>query len=93
MKIISIEKTAIDNFMKKWPCSGLHNIDHILTAFDNEGNLIDMDAFNDVSETEQTDYSDYDGTGAMLALLAEAYEHATRNSQPANMINTGYMYK
>ena len=48
MKIISIEKTAIDNFMKTWPCSGLHKIDHILTAFDDEGNLVDMDAFNDV---------------------------------------------
>ena len=93
MKIISIEKTAINNFMKTWPCSGLHNIDHILTAFDDAGNLVDMESFNDALETEQTAYTDYDGTGAMVALLAEAYEHATKNPQSDNMINTGYMYK
>jgi hypothetical protein len=93
MKIISIEKTAIDNFMKTWPCSGLHKIDHISTAFDDEGNLVDMEAFNDVLEREQTDYYDYEGSGAMPELLLEAYEHATRNKQPSNMINTGYMYK
>jgi len=93
MKIISIEKTAINNFMETWPCSGLHNIDHIITAFDNEGNLLDMEAFNDVSEKEQTDYDDYEGSGALPVLLSKAYVNAKHNEQPLNLIDTGYTYK
>ena len=86
MNIITIEKSAIDRFCKSWPCHGFPaNLDLIVFATNN-GNLIDLelcDAQNNVIES-----NDYEGSGAMPALLADAEENAIKQPLPENCIAT-----
>tara|TARA_R100000781_G_C4075872_1_gene126060 strand:- start:746 stop:1024 length:279 start_codon:yes stop_codon:yes gene_type:complete len=76
MKIITIEKSAIDRFCKSWPCHGFpSNLDLIVFAT-NDGDLIDLELC-DAQENVITS-TDYEGSGAMPALLAAAEENAIR---------------
>ena len=84
MKIITIEKSAIDRFCKSWPCHGLpENLDLIVFAT-NDGNLIDLELC-DAQENVITS-TDYDGSGAMAALLAAAEENAMQQPLPEGCI-------
>ena len=78
MKIIRIEKTAIQKFMKTWPCSGLDNINHIIACIDHDASLIDLEAYADEKETTLINYDDYEGSGAMSVLLQEAFENCKK---------------
>ena len=74
LKIVSIEPCAIEEFMKTWPCSGLHNVHHVTACFSSDGDLVDYEAYRDEQETEFVDVQDYDGGGAMSALLDDAFK-------------------
>ena len=81
LKIVSIEPCGITEFMKTWPCSGLHNVHHVTACFSSDGDLVDYEAYQDEQETEFVDVQDYDGGGAMSALLDDAFNfsHAIKN--------------
>ena len=94
IKVVTIEPCAIAEFMKSWPCSGLHNVNHIVAAFkmfEHYGELIDLDAWQDNEEKRPVDKDDYDGSGAMPALLYNAFKHS-RNIAPPEML-PNYVYK
>ena len=92
IKVVTIEPCAIKEFMKSWPCSGLHNIHHLIAAFDERnGDVIDLDAWQDNEETRPVDKDDYDGSGAMPVLLDDAFKHS-RNIAPPEMLSN-YVYK
>ena len=85
-KVISIEPCAIKKFMRSWPCSGLHNIHHITACFYGS-DLVDFDAFNDEAETQLTNGDDFEGTGAMPALLIDAVTHCIEINYPGILIS------
>ena len=74
LKIIQIEQNTIDAFCKSWPCSGLHNVHHIIVALQ-DGELVDIDAFCDEGENDPIDIEDIDGN-ALSALIYDADENA-----------------
>ena len=94
LKIVSIEPCAIVEFMKTWPCSGLHNVHHVTACFSADGDLVDYEAYRDEQETEIVDTQDYDGGGAMSALLDDAFKfsHAIKN-QPGLIDTYTYVLK
>tara|TARA_B100000287_G_scaffold325394_1_gene309548 strand:+ start:277 stop:573 length:297 start_codon:yes stop_codon:yes gene_type:complete len=94
LKIVSIEPCAIVEFMKTWPCSGLHNVHHVTACFSADGDLVDYEAYQDEQEMEPVDVQDYDGTGAMSALLEDAYKfsHAIKN-EPGLIATHRYVLK
>ena len=75
IKIISIEKTAIQKFIQTWPCSGLDKIHHITACFSGDGSLVDLEAYADEKETTPVNHDDYEGSGAMPVLLQEAFKN------------------
>ena len=93
MKIITIEKSAIDKFCQSWPCHGFpENLDLIVAAFDNDGDLIDLELC-DKHDTTIDDNTSYEGSGAMPALL----ENAQRDAKlimppPGTILNNNYIY-
>ena len=94
LKIVSIEPCAIEEFMKTWPCSGLHNVHHVTACFSSDGDLVDYEAYRDEQETEFVDVQDYDGGGVMSALLDAAFKfsHAIKN-QPGLIDPYTYVLK
>ena len=90
LKIVSIEPCAIKHFMTKWPCSGLQNIHHITACFDGP-DLINMEVFNNESETEVTNNNDFYGTGAMPALLENAFKYSIKIQHSPDLIDQGYI--
>jgi len=90
-KIVSIQPCAIKKFMRSWPCSGLHNIHHITACF-HGSDLVDLDAFNDEAETQLTNGDDYEGTGAMPALLDDAVAHCVKIKVLPGMLEGGYRF-
>ena len=92
IKVISIEQTAIKRFMETWPCSGLGNIHHITSCFDDKGNLVDLESFADEYEKVEIHPNEYEGTGAMPTLLHEAFENCKEIATPENFINKLFTY-
>ena len=90
IKIVSIEQCAIKDFMSRWPCSGLDNIHHITACFQGS-DLIDMEVFNDEFETELTDNNDFYGTGAIEALLEDAFKYSVKVQHSVKLIDQGYI--
>lgn len=42
MRTIKVTRSAIEAFMRVWPCSGLQRVRSITADFDNDGNLVDL---------------------------------------------------
>ena len=96
MKIISIEKTAIQKFMQTWPCSGLHHIHHITACFADDGDLVDFEAYADEKETIPVNHYGYDcsiGSGAMPVLLQEAFENCKELPRVLSSIQSSFVYE
>ena len=93
MKIVSIEKTAIQKFIQNWPCSGLHNIHHITACFDDYGYCVDLDAYADEKETIPVNVFGYDGSGATSILLQEAFENCKEQPRVPNSIQSSFVYE
>ena len=102
IKVIEIQRTAIDRFKQSWPCHGIHNdVDLIMAAFA-DGDLIDFDLIDaDDVELERARYSMtfagegfyHEATGAMAALLQDAERYAIKRPTAPGMIDGGYIYK
>jgi hypothetical protein len=94
LTIVSIEPCAIDEFMETWPCSGLHNVHHVTACFAADGDLVDYEAYTDEQESELVDVQEYDGSGAMSALLDDAFRfsHEIKN-QPGLIATYRYVLK
>ena len=91
MKIITIEREAIDTFKVSWPCHGLpENLDLIVAAFAPNGDLVDYDLCDKNDNVIETD--SYEGSGALPALLDDAQQHATKNPVIPGTISTGYTF-
>ncbi len=91
MKIITIEREAIDTFKDSWQCHGLpENLDLIVAAFAPNGDLVDYDLCDKNDNVIETD--SYEGSGALPALLDDAQQHATKNPVIPGTISTGYTF-
>ena len=94
IKTVTVEPCAIAEFMKSWPCSGLHNVHHLIAAFDERnGDLIDIEAYQDDEETRRVNPDDYDQSGAMPALLDDAFKHSRNTAPPEMLPHNVYDYK
>lgn len=95
MKIISIEKTAIQKFMQTWPCSGFDNIHHITACFADDGDLVDLEAYADENENQLIIHAcyGYEGSGAMPVLLQEAFENCKEQPRVPNSIQSSFVYE
>lgn len=92
-KIISIEKSAIADFMHNWPCSQLNNIHHITAIFNENGELIDLEVYVDEAEDIFIDAEGYYGSGAMPELLREAFLNCQELPTPYGTISNNYIYE
>jgi len=73
MKIIEIQPETIKSFCKEWPCSGLDKVDHIVAAFEDNGQLVDYDCCDKLSNLIK---NTWEGSGALPALLNDAKQNA-----------------
>jgi hypothetical protein len=85
MRIITIERSAIDQFKSIWPC---HNIpdsaDLIVAAFAPNGDLMDYEISDDADKV----ILDNEVAGATLsALFDDAKEHAVNTAPQANLLD------
>ena len=62
MKIITISPESLECFKQSWPCNGIpEEVDGIVVAFDDNGDLVDYEAFNsndipiDLAENDNVD--------------------------------------
>jgi hypothetical protein len=85
VRIISIERSAIDQFKSVWPC---HNIpddaDLIVTAFATNGDLVDYEICNDA---DKVIVDNEDAGAALCALFDDAKEHAVNTTPQANLLD------
>ena len=91
IKVVEIQRTAIDRLAKFGPCHGIPaDLDLIMAAFD-DGELIDLELIDaDDVEIEGCQY--YVGE-ALAALLQDAERYATKRPTAPGMIDGGYIYK
>ena len=91
MKIITIERKAIDDFKASWPCHGLpEHLDFIAAAFASNGDLVDYDLSDKNDAIIETD--SYEGSGALPALFEDAQKHATENPVIPGTIRSGWTF-
>ncbi len=90
MRIITIERSAIDQFKSVWPC---HNIpdtaDLIVTAFAPNGDLMNYEICNDDDEV----IVDNDDAGAALCVLFDDAKARAVNTQPQANIMNNWVYR
>lgn len=90
MKIIIIEKTAIDRFKSEWPCHGISdNVDFVVAGFHN-GDLFDIDVCDEADVTLNSD--EYEGE-AFTALLNDAQRDAVEPKIIPGTIPGAWVYK
>tara|TARA_E500000331_G_scaffold289020_1_gene284643 strand:- start:591 stop:872 length:282 start_codon:yes stop_codon:yes gene_type:complete len=91
IKVVEIQRTAIDLFKKYWPCHGLPaDLDLIMAAFD-DGDLIDLELID--ADDVQIEACEYEQTGALAALLRAAEQYASKRPTAPEMIDGGWIYK
>ena len=91
IKVIEIQRTAIDRLIKFWPCHGIPaDLDLIMAAFDN-GDLIDLELID--ADDVEIEACQYEETGALAALLQDAERYASERPTAPGMIDGGYVYK
>ena len=91
IKVIEIQRSAIDRFKKSWPCHGIpHDVDLIMAAFD-DGDLIDLELVD--ADDVQIEACQYEETDALAALLRAAEQYASKRPTAPEMIDGGYVYK
>ena len=94
MKIVEIQPETIETFRQQWPCSGLDAVHHIVAAFADNGDLIDLECC-DKNSTEiiaNDGATPWQGSGALPALLDDAKHHARIVSMPAGTIGPIWKY-
>ena len=90
MKIITIEKTAIDRLKAEWPCHGISDkVDFVVAAFHN-GDLVDIDVCDETDVILNSD--EYDGA-AFTALLHDAQRDAVEPKIIPGTIPGAWVYK
>ena len=90
MKIITIEKTAIDRFKSGWPCHGINDqVDFIVAGFHN-GDLFDLEVCDAADIVLGADA--YDGE-AFSALLNDAQRDAVEPRIIPGTIPGAWVYK
>ena len=89
MRIIHITPSAVERLCESWPCHNLDGVDHVMIATDDDGNLVDLDLFDD--ECRPLDHQTHDGP-ALLALIADATAHAVKVPDHPKMIDRGWIY-
>ena len=89
MKIIEIQPETIEAFRRQWPCSGLHDVDHIVAAFADNGDLVDYDCCDELSNPI---VNTWEGSDALPALLNDAQRNARMISTPPGTIGPIWKY-
>ena len=91
IKVIEIQRTAIDRLTTMWPCHGIpDDLDLIMAAFHN-GDLIDLELID--ADDVEIDACHYGESGALAALLQDAERYASKRPTAPGMIDGGYVYK
>lgn len=91
IKVIEIQRTAIDRLTKAWPCHGIpRDVDLIMSAFD-DGDLIELELID--ADGVEIEACHYEETDALAALLQDAERKATKRPTAPGMIDGGYVYK
>lgn len=76
--IKQLDGTAITEFLSQWPCHNFpDNIDGITCAFDKNGDLLDLDCYDE--EDELIDHNSFDGE-ALVALVKECRDKGIESS-------------
>ena len=89
MRIITIEPETIESFRREWPCSGLHDVEHIGAAFADNGQLVNYDCCDKESNPIA---NTWEGSGALPALLDDAQRNARMIPTPPGMIGPNWKY-
>ena len=89
MRVITIQRTAIDRFKAQWPC---HNIagdaDLIVAAFADNGDLVDYEICD---HADNVIVENSDAGEALSALISDALERAV-NQFPQYDILANWVY-
>ena len=87
MKIIEIQPETVESFRREWPCHNLGNVDHIVAAFADNGDLVDVDCCDIYSEP----IDGIDGP-CLVALLDNAQRKAYEIRMPPGTIGPIWKY-
>tara|TARA_Y100001938_G_scaffold7497_1_gene9216 strand:- start:671 stop:934 length:264 start_codon:yes stop_codon:yes gene_type:complete len=87
MKIIEIQPETVESFRREWPCNNLANVDHIVAAFADNGDLVDVDCCDIYSEP----IDGIDGP-CLVALLDNAQRKAYEIRMPPGTIGPIWKY-
>ena len=87
MRIITIEPETVESFRREWPCHNLADVDNIVAAFADNGDLVDVDCCDIHSEPMEG----IDGP-CLVALLDDAQRNARMIPTPPGMIGPGWKY-
>ncbi len=87
MRIITIEPETVESFRQEWPCHNLGNVDHIVAAFDDNGDLVDVDCCDIYSKP----IDGIDGP-CLAALLDNAQRKAYEIPMPPGTIGPIWKY-
>ena len=90
MRIITIERSAIDQFKSVWPCHNIPNsADLIVTAFATNGDLMDYEISDDADKV----IVDNEDAGAALCALFDDAKARAVNTQPQADIMDHWVYR
>ena len=87
MKIIEIQPETVESFRREWPCNNLANVDHIVAAFADNGDLVDVDCCDIYSEP----IDGIDGP-CLVALLDNAQRKGYEIRMPPGTIGPIWKY-
>ena len=88
LKIVTIEKSFIDDFRNSWPCLAVpENVTHIEAAFESKtGDLVDYEFCNGDDFVPRRE----DSESGISELLDSARDSASRGAYPDGMISKYY---
>ena len=92
MKIITISRESLECFKQSWPCNGIPSeVDGIVVGFDDNGDLVDYEAFNSNDiPIDLTKCDDLDGYG-LSVLFEQAKTHYNSHNNP-ELVDTIRIY-
>ena len=83
MKIITISPESLECFKQSWPCNGIPaEVYGIVVAFDDNGNLVDYEAYDSLDTPINLDENDNVNGLALATLFDDAKNHHSTITNP-----------